>query len=147
MILVDSNVLIAAAVATHIHHAQSRRFLETAPRAELGVTASSLCEIYNNLTRPPPRFGMPPKQASEIVAAYASGLTVLAMDVGETIAALRNFAARGGTGPRLYDYLIGATGEAFGASVVVTWNVRHFDGLFLRLRIVDPAAFTALPGE
>ena len=143
MILVDSNVLIATSAVTHIHHIPSRAFLFSYAPVDLAVTAASLCEVYNNLTRPPPRFNFPPIVAQAQVDDIAQRLRVVALEPTAVIATIRRFALLGGTGPRLYDYLIGATGEAFGADTIVTWNVRHFDRLFSHLRIITPAELTA----
>lgn len=142
MILIDSNVLVAASVGEHPHHPSSNLFLGTA-RDRLLVAAHSFSETYTNLTRPHPGYHVQPTVAMAQIDTMAKFVRTVQLDPGATLAAMRRFTMLGGVGPRLYDYLIGATGEAFGADTIVTWNVRHFVPLFPHLRIVTPAELAA----
>jgi len=143
VIFVDSNVLIASVIPGHQHHAASRAFISTTADADLAVTSASLTEVYNNLTRPPPRYGVPPEVAHRIVDDIGNRLRVHQLSAGAMIDTLGRFARAGGFGPRVYDYLIGSTAEAFGGTTLATWNVRDFAGLFPRLRIATPAELAA----
>lgn len=138
MIFLDSNVIIASVVAGHEHHAASRTFLDRTSDSGLAVTSASLTEVYNNLTRPPPRYGVPPEVAHRIIDDIGSRLRVHQLSTGAMIDALGRFARAGGFGPKVYDFLIGSTAEAFGGTALATWNVKHFAGLFPTLRIATP---------
>lgn len=138
MILFDSNVLVAALVEQHPHHdASAAVLLEADPAATL-IAAHSLAEAWAVLTRRslPFRFDGPP--AWEQLNRVAERFAVVTLSSVQAVDAIRRFSALG-TGPRLYDYLIGVTGETYGARTIVTWNTRDFDGLFPALRIATPA--------
>lgn len=143
MILADSNVLIAALVDRHPHHLPSVEFLGGPDQTDILIATHCLAEALGNLTRPFPGHGLPPVTVKSQIDSLIQNLHVVQLDALATLDAIRRFALQGGVGPRLYDYLIGATGEAFGADTIVTWNVRHFVPLFPHLRIVTPAEFTA----
>ena len=64
--------------------------------------------------------------------------SVRALDALETLEALSRFAAIGGAGARLYDYLIGHVAVVASAGRIVTWNVRHLRPLFPTLEVLTP---------
>jgi len=139
LILLDSNVLIAALVVTHPHHEDSFAVLERATVATMMVAAHNLAETYSVVTRATLPYKVSGATAAQAIDRMAGRLTIAILSAAQTLDAIRRFGAIG-TGPRLYDYLIGATAEAHGADTIVTWNSRDFDGLFPALRIVTPAA-------
>jgi predicted nucleic acid-binding protein len=49
--LLDSNVLIAAIMAGHEHHAASLKLFMLERRANFAVAGHSYAEVYNTLTR------------------------------------------------------------------------------------------------
>ena len=71
--------------------------------------------------------------------------TQVSLTPDESLSAIRGFATRGGTGPRLYDWLIGEAAIAANIRTIVTWNTRDFLDLFPKLDIVDPIAYAARP--
>lgn len=143
MTLIDSNVLIASLVETHEHSEASRQFLAATAPYEFVIASHSCCEAYNHLTRSNGPFRISPALAQQQITSLIQTIRTVSLSVSQTMETIRRFATLGGVGPRLYDYLIGATGEAFGADTIVTWNVRHFVPLFPHLRIVTPAELTA----
>lgn len=138
MILVDSNVLVAALFDEHPHNPPSVAFINSVSPDRIMVAAHSLSEAYSTLTRPNRPYRLTGPEAAEAIAAFVNDTRVVALSPSQTLEAIRRFAGIG-TGPRLYDYLIGTTGALFGADTIVTWNIRDFDGLFPALRIVTPA--------
>ena len=68
-------------------------------------------------------------------------LEVLTLSITGHRTALTRFAALGGIGPRIYDFLIGEVALVHGLNIVITWNVRHFVPLFPSLTIVTPAQY------
>ncbi|KPF58617.1 hypothetical protein IP88_16420 [alpha proteobacterium AAP81b] len=142
MILVDSNLLVAALVAQHPHHAESSAVLLAADPAATLLATHSLAEAFAVLTRRNLPFRLAGAQAWMQLELFAARFLVVSLTAAQTLDAIRRFS-RLGNGPRLYDYLIGATAEAHGADTIVTWNTRDFDGLFPGLRIVTPAGWLA----
>ena len=139
MILLDSNVLIAALVAGHEHHEVSRLICDAARPMKTMVAAHSLAEVYSNLTRGNRPYRLPGASAWSAIATMSEDMTVVGLTVAQQSDAIRRFSALG-SGPRVYDFLIGATAEANRADTIATWNTRDFDGLFPALRIVTPEA-------
>ena len=144
MILLDSNVLIGALFEAHPHFPQSRALVDALPRRSALVAAHSLAEVYSTITRPNRPYQLPGDDAWFMIQSLAQDFAIVMLGVAQHLDAIRRFS-RLGTGPRLYDYLIGATAEAHGADTIVTWNTRDFDGLFLGLRIVTPADVLPTP--
>lgn len=107
------------------------------------VALHSVSETYATITRINRPFRMTGPAAMSAISALIADIRVVTMTDAQTIDAIRRFSSLGGSGPRLYDYLIGATGEANGADIIATWNTRDFDGLFPTLRIATPAELAA----
>lgn len=143
MIAFDTNVVVAALIEVHPHHGASRRAFQIVDPAEALLPAHCLAEAYAVLTRPRP-YDLPSAIAWTALENLASSATTVQMSASQVIDAIRRFSALG-TGPRLYDYLIGATGQAHGARTIVTWNVKDFAPLFPQLEIVAPDAFQPSP--
>ena len=143
MILLDTNVLVAALVQGHPHNAQSIRIIDTASVSTTLIVAHSLAETYSTLTRANRPFRDVGPAVWVAIDELVAATRLVAFSASETQDAIRRFSALG-TGPRLYDYLIGATGQAHGARTIVTWNVKDFVPLFPDLEIVTPDAFQAL---
>lgn len=143
--LLDSNVLVAVLASVHQHHADSAALLVTPAASSFAIAAHSFAEAYVTLTR----------GGATAVAQYPASIawaglerlraltTLLGLSPGESVDAVRAYAASGGIGPRLYDALIGQVAVAHGIPVIVTWNTRHLAGLFPRLRVVTPTRFLA----
>lgn len=144
MILLDSNVLIGLLFEAHPHYGESRALVDALPKQSALVAAHSLAETYSTITRPNRPYRLPGGAAWAIIDNLAEDFLIVVLDTAQHLDAIRRFS-RLGTGPRLYDYLIGATAEAHGADTIVTWNTRDFDGLFPGLRIVTPAGFLSTP--
>lgn len=138
MILIDSNVIIAATDLGHLHHQPSQALLRRRP-APILIATHALTEAYNHLSRlrkdgPSIDTGV----AAVSLQSLAATAKCRALTHHESLAAVQRFAALGGRGARLYDYLIGAVAVLEGADTIATWNVRHFAPLFPALRIATP---------
>jgi predicted nucleic acid-binding protein len=141
--LLDSNVVIAAIVADHMHHTASGDLLSSGNPREFGVAAHSYAEAYVALTREGRAGGIafPPDQAWAALEGMRTITTLLGVTAAQTLDAVGRFAARRGIGPRLYDALIGEVAAANGIPAIVTWNIRHMSGLFPMLNVMAPPAF------
>lgn len=138
--LIDSNVLIAATVADHVHSGPSFDAIRAMKGALYATATHCLSEAYSNLTRPVRSGGggLDSNAAIEVLERFDDSFAALSLTVAETRAALRSFANAGGKGPTVYDYLIGYVALVHFIPDVVTWNTRHFTALFPQLRIITP---------
>lgn len=143
--LLDSNVVIAAVAEAHEHHVASLALFENWPDRSFAVAAHSHAESYAVLTRPAKTapFRWPPEDAWATLKSVAAVTVLIGLTHGQTFEGIRDYAAGGGTGSRLYDRLIGEAAVSNGIDCIVTWNGRHMSGLFERVRVVDPARFGA----
>lgn len=135
MRLLDTNVLIAALDLSHLHHSPSLALLER--NDPTLIAAHTIAECYSTLTRGNGQYRLSGNEAWTLITSIIAGLTLVALTALQTLNAVRRFSTLG-SGPRLYDFLIGATGEVCGAHTIVTWNVRDFITLFPALRVLTP---------
>ena len=139
--LVDSNVLVANFDESHIHHGPSYEFLEAIADDRIIISAHSLSEAFNKLTRGVPTIAFPATQVLAALRDLRLRCAVHALTVEQTLSAIAEFARTGGRGPRLYDFLIGQVAVLHGANCIVTWNVRDMAPLFPTLTVVAPSDF------
>ena len=143
-VLLDSNVIIAALSYDHVHHGPSVVLMNDLSR-QFAISAHSFSEAYNRLTRPKGRAAtvMQPMPTSLLLDNLLSQVDLVGLSPAQTIISIRRFALQGGTGPRLYDWLIGEAAIHANIRTIVTWNTRDFLDLFPKLDIVDPIAYAA----
>jgi predicted nucleic acid-binding protein len=125
----DTSVLIATFLEDHEHHAAS---LEAFLRADkkLGCCAAhSLAEVYSTLTRLPGKHRLSGEQVLLFLQNIRERFTVIAIDGDEYFAALEEAAAAGVVGGATFDALLARCALKAGASIIYTWNVRHFQQL------------------
>ena len=139
MILVDTNVVVAALVRQHVHHEASAAYLASIDRPQTLFAAHSLAEAYSSLTRHGGHapFRMTGDDAWQALSSIEAHVTVISLTPAQHVDAVRRFSDIG-IGPRLYDYLIGRAGEIHGAETIVTWNAGHFRALFPHLAVRTP---------
>jgi predicted nucleic acid-binding protein len=147
--LLDSNVLIASAAQAHEHHEPSASLINASRRHTFAVAAHSYAEAFSTLTRRSPAalFQFPPGDVMAALESIAGKCVLVGLTHGQTFDALRDYAADGGIGPRLYDKLIGQAAVSNAIDCIVTWNVAHMRGLFPSLKVVDPRKFAAPEGR
>ena len=137
--LVDTNVIVAALVGNHPHHAPSALLLNDESRT-FAVAAHSVAEAYNTLTRrgggAPYRWS--PADAWASLEQVAAATTLVGLTSKQTLDAVRRYAESGGVGPRLYDHLIGEVAVRAGLRRIVTWNATDLRGLLPELEVVAP---------
>lgn len=138
-LLFDSNVLIAYFDEAHVHHVPSFAAIEAAEIGEVAMSAHSLCEAYNKLSRSTIRAASArPALIANALRDFAASVEVLSLTTEQTLSSIETFAGLGGTGARLYDFLIGQIAALHRVSVIVTWDTRHMRPLFPQLRILTP---------
>jgi predicted nucleic acid-binding protein len=138
--LLDSNVLIAALVEAHEHHAPSLNLLVHGGDAQFAVAAHSYAEVYSTLTRRggPAPFQFTPAEAWAALESVRAVTGLVGLTAAQTFDAVGSYARSGGVGARLYDRLIGEVAVAQGIPRIVTWNVGHMKSLFPNLAIATP---------
>ena len=101
--LLDSNVVVSIAEEEHLQHEVSVALFSTGKPQSFAVAAHSYAEAFSTLTRrnASANFRRTPKQASHALASVASATTLLGLTPAQTFEAIRDYAQRGGIGPRL----------------------------------------------
>lgn len=137
--------MVAILAEAHEHHAASLALLAGPAPARFAVSAHSYTEAYSTLTRGGERapFGFTAREAWAALASLRAVTGLVGLTAAQTFEATGLYAASGGTGPRLYDALIGRAAVAHAIPGIVTWNVGHMRGLFPDLDVLTPEAFTA----
>jgi predicted nucleic acid-binding protein len=139
----DSNVVIASLAEAHEHHEASIKLFSAFPDEAFAVAAHSYAEAYSILTRKAQTspFKWSAVDAIAALESVASRCVLVGLTHAQTLDAIRNFAADGGIGPRLYDKLIGEAAVHNGIGCVITWNESHLGSLFPSLDVVSPKTF------
>lgn len=136
--LLDTNVLVAAAIPTHAHHADSHALIEAAPSPS--IAGHSLIEFVSTVTRLG-RYEWSGEAAAQQVHKFASFMRVVALVPQDITSLASHFARAGGRGPLIYDYFIGRHAEVHELGTIVTWNAKDFRPLFPRLGIFTPSQY------
>jgi predicted nucleic acid-binding protein len=129
-VVIDANCLIAAALPQHEHHAVTLADLGRR-RAEghtFVMAANAVVEAYAVMTRLPPPHRLSPADAAAVLDRNWGASECIALTGSETWRVLRQHAATGLAGGRIYDGAIAACARKAKADEILTWNVRHFGG-------------------
>lgn len=128
----DTNVLVAACVAEHEHHARALPLMGSVHRgkAEGFVSAHSLLEAYAVLTRLPRTPRISPHQAAALVKEnVVNHFTVVALTAREYSELSARLGQNGIIGGQAYDVLHLECAKKSGAERIYTFNARHFTEL------------------
>lgn len=144
LILVDTSVIVAAVAAAHDNHGPSLA-LFAAPARRLAVAAHCYAEAFATLTRRGDHapFRWPGEEAWAALESVAAVTSLVGLSPAQSFAAVRDFAAAGHIGARLYDHLIARAALAAGADLLVTWNVSHFRSMAPTLTVHTPETLLA----
>jgi predicted nucleic acid-binding protein len=126
-IALDTNVLVAYVTEDHFHHVPT--FAACNRHLRLGdqfvIPEHVLLEAFSVLTRAPLPIKLPPSVAEKALrATFGDALT--APLNGLAWKTIRRMVDLGQTGGRVYDAMIALSAFEAGATVLLTWNVRHF---------------------
>ena len=99
MIFLDTSVLVAAAIDTHVHFQPSIARIEEQRRAGMACSAHTLAEAY----RLPRRIR--PREAYKLIQRWKKLCRVIALSPQEYLAVLQAAAAREIAGAAIYDAL------------------------------------------
>ena len=146
LVLIDTNVIVAALAEAHDHHEASHALLNTAQPRTFAVAAHCYAEAFTTLTRRSEHapFRWPPGEAWAALESIAAVTRLVGLTPAQSFEAVRDFAAGGNVGARVYDYLIARAAQAAGAEILVTWNVGHFRDLINGLDVRTPTAMLAV---
>lgn len=139
----DANCMVAAICAWHQHHAQAKAEINgRLTRGEsMLVPTHALVEAYAVVTRLPDPFRMSPADAWRVInASFVLKSELALLDRTAHISLLGELAAAGIGGGRTYDALIAEAAREAGATVLLTFNRRHFEPAPHGLSIVEPTA-------
>jgi len=140
-VLLDANCLVATALTQHEHHRATVADLSRRRAAghTLVMAAHAVLEAYAVLTRLPPPHRLSPADAWAVLDRNWGEAETIALTATETWRALRELAAAGVSGGRIYDGGLAACARKAKCDELLTWNVRHFTG-GQGVRAVTPAA-------
>ncbi len=136
----DSNILIAALVARHTYHVVASDLLNSIPAGRGTCAAHSLAETYNTLTNRPRGYGVPPRDAAQLIRHVMKKYATVSLTPDEILDAIESTAEQELAGPIIYDALLMACARKIGADAIYTYNVRHFRLVApdLASRIMEP---------
>ena len=127
---VDTDCMIAAVCVWDKRHAEASAQLEVrlARGERMSISIQALTETYSVLTRLPLPYRLTTAEAWELLQAmFLSQATVISLDSTAHVEQLRLLAQEGIGGGRTYDAIIAECARRGGASVLLTFNRRHFD--------------------
>lgn len=140
LVLVDTNVIVAALAEAHEHHEASLALFVAEPSLKMAVPAHCYAEAFTTLTRRGDHapFKWPPGEAWAALESVAAVTRLVGLTPAQSFEAVRDFAAAGHIGARIYDHLIARATQAAGAEILATWNVGHFRGLVEGIEVRTP---------
>jgi predicted nucleic acid-binding protein len=147
LILIDTNVIVAALAEAHQHHAASLALFTAQPPLRMAVAAHSYAEAFTTLTRRGDHapFRWPAQEAWAALESVAAATRLVGLTPAQSFEAVRDYAAAGHIGARIHDQLIARAAQAAGAAMLVTWNVGHLRGLAAGFDVRTPIAALAGP--
>ena len=125
----DTSVLVASAVKGHVHHAPAHSALERLLRDKHRgyVSAHGLAEIYAVLTRAPFVPPVYPSEAWQILEQnILPHFTLVELPSKDYVGLVKECAAQGWTGGRIYDLLQLACAQKASCERIYTFNLQHF---------------------
>jgi predicted nucleic acid-binding protein len=124
----DTSYMVPLLAEWHEHHDRTTRDY----RARLGrgerpvIAVHALLECYSVLTRLPHPVRVAADVAEQILTHYFADVEIAAVTPDTAWMAMRSLAALDLGGGRIYDALIASTVRHAEASVLLTWNAKHF---------------------
>jgi len=136
----DTNVLIAATVYEHIHHAACIARLAQLAAGRGACSTHSLAEAYNNLTRHSKGYGRSPADTLRVLEYVHNTFTLVTLTPREMLRTIEGATQLGLRGAIIYDALLVACARKVGATAIYTNNVKQFRQVApdLANRILEP---------
>jgi predicted nucleic acid-binding protein len=125
----DTSVLVATALAQHIHHSLSlARYLHSEKRTS-ACAAHSLAELYAVLTRLPGKQRMSADQVMLFIDDVRKRLTIVSLTEEEYYSTLSQSAGQGILGGTIYDAILARCALKSNCETIYTWNTADFSRL------------------
>jgi predicted nucleic acid-binding protein len=128
-VLLDTSGLVSAMLPDHIHHAQSRPWIERAKAGafEPVIAGHSLVETYSVLTRLPRRPRITPADALQLIQQNVPPhATIVALSGDDYLMLIAELSLTGVAGGAVYDAVIAKAAEMEDVDQLLTLNVTHF---------------------
>ncbi len=127
-VALDSSYLIALLSDWHAQHGRTLRSYEHwRNRGQIVLPIHAILECYSVLTRIPPPYRLPPDIAKRSIEEnFARTALVAGAKPGGVWGRLENLSQLGLGGGQVYDALIAWCAADAGATVLLTWNPKHF---------------------
>jgi predicted nucleic acid-binding protein len=142
-VFLDTNVIVAACLADHEHHARALPIMEQVHEGKLKgfVSGHTLLEAHSIFTRLPRSPRLTPMQAAAMILENViKRFTVITLSGREYSDLAEKLGREGIVGGKSYDALHLACAEKSGADQILTFNVSDFSelGAHLRAKIAAP---------
>ena len=137
----DTSCLLPLVAEWHEHHElTTKHYRARLDRGEHAVVpVHALLECYSVLTRLPHPLKTTPESAVEVLTKYFTDVEIAGLDASLGWLVVRSAAVMGIGGGRIYNAAVAAAAAEAGATVLVTWNVKHFLGIVPSgLQVVQP---------
>lgn len=122
----DTSALYPVFIDDHAHHEASLAAYLRADQSHAACAAHSLAELYATLTSMPGPNRLSADQVLRILDDIRERITVIALDPEEYRSAIGDAAAEDILGGTVYDALIARCVLKSKATVIYTWNLKHF---------------------
>jgi predicted nucleic acid-binding protein len=122
----DTSALYPVFIDDHAHHEASLAAYLRADPAQATCAAHSLAELYATLTSMPGPNRLSAEQVFLILDDIRERLAVIALGPDEYREAIGDAAAEGVLGGTVYDALIARCALKSKATIIYTWNLKHF---------------------
>jgi predicted nucleic acid-binding protein len=129
VIYVDTNVLVAASLEAHPHHAPAEDWLRRVHAGELKacIATHGVAEMFVVLTRVPISPPVQPHEAWRLIQGNVLPyFKLVALSARDYRQALADCAKAGWTGGRVYDSLHLMAARRARCNQICTFNLRHF---------------------
>jgi predicted nucleic acid-binding protein len=125
----DSSCLIALLSDWHIQHRKTLNSYEQllAKGAHAVIPAHALLECFSVLTRLPAPYRVQPEAAKlALRESFSRSALIAEMSPAEVWSAIDSVSLLGPGGGLVYDAVIAQCAAKAGATVLLTWNAKHF---------------------
>ena len=143
IVAVDTNVVVAGLLAWHEQHGPALSLLQRhLASGSLVLPAPALVESYSVLTRLPPPWRLAPADVATLLTrTFRERSRLVGLGEDEPWFLLGHAVERGVAGGSIHDAHILACAKKAGASVMATFNRRHFAQLDLEgIELLVPTA-------
>lgn len=143
----DTSVLVAGSIQAHPEFGRSAAWLDAVDRGEVELTwtVHAYAEAWSVLTRLPLVERLDPSAVSSVLESLISLRSPLELTMSDYIDAALRCAEAGVRSGAIFDALHLVAAERAGVECILTLNVKDFDRLSPRIRVLFPPETPVLP--